>query len=202
MTKKRILILSFALVATVGLLSVKNAVVEASDANGSAGQGTGTITITEPTDPGELLSFTTVPDFDFGSHSITGALLRLTSDNPVISDLSVRDFRNLDDEEGSSFHVTASVQDGENGFKGAAGGVLTTANVAVTLGDSTDGTLKGVPVTDITDTNTIAYGKKARGLQETNGGTASLDITNVSGIGAVTVDTYSATINYILVAGV
>lgn len=202
MKKRRLLVLSFALAATVGLLSIKNTTVEASDANGNAGQGTGTIIITKPTDPGELLSFAKVPDFDFGSHSITGSLIRLTSDNPVISNLSVRDFRDIDEVEGSAYHVTASVLDGENGFKGAAGSVLTTANVAVTLGDSPDGTLKGVPVTDITDSNTIAYGKEARGLQETNGGTASLDITNISGIGAVTVDTYSATINYTLVAGI
>lgn len=199
MAKKRILTLCFALAAIVGLLSIKSPVVEASNASGLSGQGKGTIVITKPTDPGELLSFVTVPDFDFGSHPITGLLLRLTSDNPVVDNLSVRDFRDLDE---SSYRVTASILDGENGFKGAAGGQLTTANVAVTLGDSVDGTLQGIPVADITNTNTIANGEQARGLKETVGGTASLDITNISGIGAVTVDTYSATINYTLVAGI
>lgn len=200
MKRKKVLVLSFAFAATIGLTLAHSTLTRASDATGSTGQGTGTITITEPTDPEELLSFAKVPDFDFGSHSITGSFTRLTSDNPVISNLTVRDFRGLDDEQ-STYHVTAAILDGANGFKGENGGTLTTANVAVTLGDSTDGSLHGIATSDITNTNTIAEGQLARGVQETNGGTASLDITNISGIGAVTTDTYNATVDYILVAG-
>jgi hypothetical protein len=200
MKRKKVLVLGFALAATFGLSLGHTTITQASDAKGSTGQGTGTITITEPTDPEELLSFAKVPDFDFGSHSITGSFTRLTSDNPVLSNLMVRDFRGLSDDQ-STYHVTASILDGANGFKGENGGTLTTANVAVTLGDSADGTLHGIATSDITYTNTIAEGEAARGLQETNGGRASLDITNISGIGAVTVDTYNGTVDYTLVAG-
>lgn len=200
MKRKKVLTLSFALAATLGLSLAHATLTNATNASGSTGQGTGTITITEPTNPEELLSFAKVPDFDFGSHSITGSFTRLSSDNPVISNLTVRDFRGLSDEQ-STYHVTASILDGANGFKGENGGTLTTANVAVTLGDSSDGTLHGIAASDITNTNTIAAGEAARGLQETNGGSASLDITNISGIGAVTTDTYNATVDYTLVAG-
>ena len=180
-------------------------------ADGTSGTGTATLTLA----PGSL-NFVSVPEFNFGSHNITASMTGLSVTSPVTADLTVEDYRGYQapvyEADGTTlasgnadagYHVDAAVANGANGFTGTKGqGPLTTVNFAVTLADSITGNkgLKGLASPDITATDHIAAGTAgvALGQEKTEGGTASIDITN----GSLIADTYLATVNYTLVAGV
>lgn len=192
--KKTPLLLATALILT-GITSIK---AHATTASGNAGTGDASVTLTAGS-----LNFFQVPDFDLGSHPLASSSTGLDQDVPVTSNLIVDDYRGLPrDAVGSGYTVTANVVNGTKGFSGLANGViLETSDVSVALGNSEDGTLVGVPASKLDQTaNTIVHGTNgtALGTEETVGGTASISIANSS----VFTDKYTATINYMLVAGI
>ncbi|MQW22292.1 MULTISPECIES: hypothetical protein [unclassified Lactococcus] len=192
--KKTPLLLATALIL-IGITSIK---AHADTVSGMTGTGYASVTFTAGS-----LSFVQVPDLDFGAHQITSTsgLTGLTQPVSVTSDLIVDDYRGLPEAgPDAGYYVTASVKNGDVGFVGTTRS-LTTSDVSMNLGTLANSNLAGVAATGLDKgTSKIAVGTAGLALGElrTDGGTASISIANSS----VYVDTYKATINYTLTAGI